>query len=181
MTFSNPKGSAAASARAYTQALLELLGDRRPLDVFPELMPWLESRLRGVSEQALRRPEAPGKWSVVQVVQHLADSDLVMGFRTRMILSEDRPAIMGYDQDQWASLFHYDEASLESALAQLGTLRAANLAVFGRLGPAELERVGLHSERGPESLGHLMKLVAAHDLVHRRQIERVLAAATVSR
>lgn len=174
MTFSNPAGNAAASAPAYVQALLDVLGDRQPLDVLPQLVPWLEQRLSGISQQDLRRPEAPGKWSVVEVVQHLADSELVFGFRARMILSEDRPPLQGYDQDRWASLFRYREVSLESALAQLGVLRAANLALLRGLGPAELERVGIHSERGPESLGHLMKLMAAHDLVHRRQIERVL-------
>jgi len=176
VTFSNPAGSAAASAGAYVQALLGLLGDRRPLDVLPELVPWLERRLPGAPEATLRRPEAPGKWSVIEIVQHLADSDLVFGFRSRMILSEDRPALQGYDQDKWASQFRYGEVSPGSAMAQLRALRDANLAVLGRLGPAELERVGLHSERGPESLGHLMKLMAGHDLVHRRQIERVLAA-----
>lgn len=174
MTFSNPAADATASAKTYVQALLHVLGDRQPLDVLPELMPWLEARLRGVPEQLLRRPEAPGKWSVTEVVQHLADSELVLGFRTRMILSEDWPPLQGYDQDKWASLFRYSEVSYESALAQLGVLRGANLALLRRLGPAELERVGMHSERGPESLGHLMRLMAAHDLVHRRQIERVL-------
>jgi hypothetical protein len=95
--------------------------------------------------------------AATQVVKHLADSELVFGLRARMILAEERPALQGYDQDKWA-----------------------NLAVLRRLGPAELERVGMHSERGPESLGHLMKLMAAHDLVHRRQIERVLSQPPVS-
>jgi hypothetical protein len=172
--FSNPAANAAASAKAYVQALLDLLGDRQPLDVLPELLPWLDARLRGVSEQALRRPEAPDRWSVLQVVQHLADSELVFGFRTRMILSEERPLLQGYDQDKWASLFRYGEVSCPSALAQLGVLRDANLAVLRRLGPADLARVGIHSERGPENLGHLTKLMAAHDLVHRRQVDRIL-------
>ncbi len=174
MTFSNPAASAAADAQSYVRALLDLLGDRQPLDVLPELTAWLTARLRGIPEPALRRPEAPGKWSVAQVVQHLADSELVFGFRSRMILSADRPALQGYDQDRWASLFRYAEVPYETALAQLAVLRDANLAVLRRLGPAELAREGMHSERGPESLGHLMKLMAAHDLVHRRQIERIL-------
>jgi DinB superfamily len=177
VTFSNPAANAAAAATGYVKALLDLLGNRQPLDVLPELMPWLRRRLEGVPDTDLRRPEVPGKWSVVQVIQHLADSELVFGFRARMILTEDRPALQGYDQDRWAAEFRYSEVSAESALAQLGVLRATNLAVLNRLGPAELERVGMHSERGPESLGHLMKLMAAHDLVHRRQIERVLSTA----
>jgi uncharacterized damage-inducible protein DinB len=177
VTFSNPAAAAAAGASAYVKALLEVLGDRRPLEVLPELVPWIEARVRAVSPEALRRPEAPGKWSVTEVVQHLADSELVLGFRTRMILSEESPPLQGYDQDKWASLFRYAEVPLDRALEQLRVLRAANLAVLTRLGPAELAREGMHSERGPESLGHLLRLMAAHDLVHRRQIQRILDAA----
>ena len=97
--------------------------------------------------------------------------------RGRLILSEDRPPIQGFDQDLWAERFRYDDASIEIALAQLRGLRAANLELWRRLSPAELGREMMHSERGPESLGHLLKLMAAHDLVHRRQIDRVLGAA----
>jgi hypothetical protein len=176
MTFSNPAGSATASASAYVRALLELLGPRQPLDVLPELMPWLERRLAGIPEARLRRPEAPGKWSVVAIVQHLADSELILSVR-RLILSEDRPPIRGFDQDLWAERFDYAGASLGPALAQFGVLREANLALWRTLGPAELAREGLHSERGPESLGRLLELMAGHDLVHRRQIDRVLGAA----
>ena len=176
MTFSNPAGGAAASAAAYVRALLEVLGERDPLLVLAELDGWLDRRLSGVSEAALRRAEAPGKWSAADVVQHLADSELVLGFRLRMILTEDRPAIQGYDQDKWAGTLRYPDVPLAEARAQLSALRAANLRVLRRLGPADWERVGLHSERGPESVGHLTKLMGAHDMVHRRQIDRILKA-----
>src|SRR4051812_19106557 len=75
VTFSNPAGNAVAAAGGYVTALLDLLGPREPLGVMAELLPWLEARLPSVSEPSLRKPEAPGKWSAVQVVQHLADSD----------------------------------------------------------------------------------------------------------
>jgi hypothetical protein len=177
MTFANPAGNAATAAPAYVRALLDLLGPREPLEVLPELLPWLDRLLPGIPDGRLRRPEAPGKWSVVAVVQHLADSELILSVRGRLLLSEERPPIRGFDQDLWAERFDYAGASMEIALAQLRALRAANLALWRRLGPAELAREGIHSERGPESLGHLLKLMAAHDLVHRRQIERVLGAA----
>jgi hypothetical protein len=128
----------------------------------------------------LRRPEAPGKWSVIEVIQHLADSELVYGWRTRMILTEDRPAIQGFDQDAWTRTLRYDEMPLDVALGQLGGMRAANLQLWRSLSPAQRARVGVHSERGPESLDLLLHLMGAHDLVHRRQIERGLAAAGVS-
>jgi hypothetical protein len=175
MTFSNPAGNAAAAAAGYVRALLDVLGNRNPLEVLNELVPWLAERTHGLGDATLRRPEAPGKWSIIQVVQHLADSELVFGFRLRMILTEDRPHLQGYDQDRWARDLGYHDVPLDLALRQLRGLRIPNLRLARTLSPQQLERVGLHSERGPESAAHLLKLMAAHDLVHRRQIERIHA------
>lgn len=176
MSFSNPAPQAAAAAPAYVRALLDLLGAREPLDVLPDLVPWIETRLRGLSDRVLRRAEAPGKWSVIEVLQHLADTEMVYAVRGRLVLSEDRPPLQAYDQDRWAALFNYREAATELALAQLSALRAANLALWRTVGPEGRARVGLHSERGEESLDLMLRMMAAHDLVHRRQIERILAA-----
>ena|SRR5215210_680326 len=177
MTFSNPAGvAAAASASAYTRAVLEVLGGRDSVDVLSEFMPWIDGRISRVDPKTLRVPEAPGKWSVIEVLQHLADSDLVFGFRLRMILTEDRPPIQAYDQDAWVRILAYRDVQLELAMDQLRSLRAANIHVLRQLSPGQLERVGLHSERGPETAGFLLRLMAGHDLVHRRQIDRILAA-----
>jgi hypothetical protein len=111
------------------------------------------------------------------VIQHLADSDLVAAYRIKMILSEERPSLPGYDQDRWASESQYAEIPLALALDQLRSLRAANLHLWSRLTPQQLARVGLHAERGPESAGHLLRLMGAHDLVHRRQVDRILSSA----
>lgn len=176
MTFSNPAGNAVAAASGYVRALLEVLGNRDPLEVLTELVPWLSERTQGVGDAVLRKPEAPGKWSVVQVIQHLADSELVFGFRIRMILTADRPPLQGFDQDLWARELGYKDAQLDMALDQLRGLRIPNLRLVKSLSVRQLDRVGIHSERGPESASHLLKLMAAHDLVHRRQIERILGA-----
>ena len=177
MTFSNPAGHAAAAASGYVRALLDLLGSREPIDVLQELLPWLRGRLGQVDDATLRRPERPGKWSVVEVVQHLADSDLVMGFRIRMVLASDRPALQGYDQDRWVSELRYREVPLGTALHQLAGLREGNLALARNLTPAQLERIGRHSERGEESVALMLRLMAGHDLVHRRQMDRILEVA----
>ena len=177
MTFSNPAGAAAAAtASVYTRALLDVLGSRDPVDVLSELMPWIAERIGRVDQRVLRVPEAPGKWSVIEVLQHLADSDLVFGFRLRMILTEDKPPLQGYDQDAWARTLKYRDVQLDVAMEQLRGLRSANVHVLRQLSPGQLERVGLHSERGPESAGFLLRLMAGHDLVHRRQVDRILAA-----
>jgi hypothetical protein len=174
-TFSNPAGNAPAAAKAYTKALLDVLGAREPLSVMAELVPWVEQRVAALDDATLRRPEKPGKWSVLEVVQHLADTELVYGYRVRMILTQDTPPIPGYDQDVWAKAFHYRDLPLAETLAQLRALRPANLRLYRSLDPTQLRRAGLHSERGPESVEHIMRMIAAHDLVHRRQIERIIA------
>ena len=177
MTFANPAGVAAAAAQTYVRALLDLLGDQDPLEIAAKQLPWLERRTAGLDEAMLRRPEAPGKWSAIEVIQHLADTEVVLAWRTRQVLTVDQPLIQGYDQDAWARTLGYATMPLDVTLAQLRGVRAANLRLWGSLTPAERARVGLHSERGPESLDLLIRLMGAHDLVHRRQIDRVLTAA----
>jgi DinB superfamily len=180
MTFANPADNAAAAAAGYTRAILEVLGNRDPLIVAGELIPWLERRTAGLDDAILRRPEAPGKWSALEVVQHLADTEVVYAWRTRQILTLDQPAIQGYDQDAWARVLSYGAADLSVALGQLRGVRTANLALWRSLTPAQLARVGVHSERGPESLDLIIRMMGGHDLVHRRQIDRVLSAAGVA-
>ena len=174
MTFANPAGSAAAAAAGYVRALLDLLGSQDPLAVLGEQLPWLERRTAGLDEAELRRAERPGKWSVIEVIQHLADAELVTSFRTRMVLIEDEPELQGYDQDRWATGLRYVEVPLDLALAQLRGLRAANLRLWRTLTPEQRQRTGLHSERGPESVDLIIRMMAGHDLVHRRQIDRIL-------
>jgi hypothetical protein len=174
MTFSNLTGSDPAATATYVQALLDLLGERDPIEVLGELIPWLDDRLSDLTEVTLRRPERPGKWSVIEVIQHLADSELVVAFRTRMVLSQDRPVLQAYDQDRWAREFGYRAVELPQALNQLRGLRSADVHLWKQLTPVQLRREGMHTERGAESVAQLIRLIAAHDLVHRRQINRIL-------
>lgn len=169
----NPTPSATA---AYTAALLDLLGDRDPIKVMQGLLPALRAATDGLSDEALRRPEAPGKWSILEVIQHLADSELVYGYRLRAIVAEDDPAIAGYDQNKWAERLRYNDENLADALDELAVLRRRNLRFLERLRDDEWERAGLHSERGRESVRRVARLLAAHDLAHLRQIERIKRA-----
>jgi hypothetical protein len=110
------------------------------------------------------------------VVQHLADSELVGAFRFRMVLAHEAPALPGYDQDLWAQRLSYHDSDVATALQEFSTLRQANLRLLRRATPEDLRRVMRHSERGEEPLGHMIKLYAAHDLVHLRQIARIRQA-----
>ncbi|MFZ5625312.1 MAG: DinB family protein [Gemmatimonadota bacterium] len=165
-----------SSDPGYVQDVIARLGDRHPLEVFSVTPAWIEARVIGLDDAILRRPEAPGKWSVIEVVQHLADTEVVFAWRTRVVLEQDNPPIHGFDENRWAELFHYRDADLGAALRQFRALREANLRLWRTLTPTDLARAGVHSERGPETLDLMMRLWAGHDIVHRGQIERVLGA-----
>jgi hypothetical protein len=174
--FTNPAQGAIGQAAAYTRAILELLGDREPMTILRETPTLISRSIAGFSTEQLRRPEGPGKWSIVQVLQHLADSELVGAWRFRLILAHDRPSITGYDQDLWADRLHYEDAEPAAAIELFRAVRQANLRLFERASPTDLKRVGVHSERGEESVEHLRRMYAGHDLLHLRQIERIKGA-----
>jgi len=174
--FTNSASGAADQAAAYTAALLDLLGTRDPLAVLRDMPAALTRAIAGLSPEQLRQPERQGKWSIAQVLQHLADAELAVAWRYRLILSQDRPPLTGYDQDLWAKHLHYEQANPADALEQFGALRRANVRILERASAADLTRVGLHSERGEESIEHIRKLTAGHDLLHLRQIDRIKSA-----
>ena len=171
--FSNPASGAKDAGVEYRNALLELLGDRDPFEVWAELPDAIDRLVAGLAESDARRPERPGKWSILQILQHLCDSEVVYGYRVRLTVAEESPPILGYDQDRWATRLHYPEETLSDSIADLRTLRHRNLRFVRRLSDEELDRAGLHNERGPESVRLTIRMLAAHDLLHRRQIERV--------
>lgn len=172
--FTNPASGAAEQARAYVAAILELLGDRDPNDVLRSTVGAIKRIVDGLSLDQLTELEALGKWSMRHVIQHLADSDLVWGFRLRMVLAHDRPTLAGYDQDLWADRLGYTVADPHQALRDFEYLRSLNLRLLSRLSDGDLDRVSVHEERGEESVRHMIRLYAGHDLLHLRQINRIL-------
>src|SRR4051794_6137152 len=160
----------------YAQGLLDRLGDRDPLAVMEAALTEVPAFFAGLDDATIRKPEKPGKWSMIEVAHHLADSDMVVGVRVRMIVAQDRPPIVAYDQESWVEKLRYRDAALADVLAQFTVLRAANLRLARQLTPADLARYGVHSERGGESAGYLLRLVAGHDIVHLAQLARIRAA-----
>ena len=172
--FTNPSGGSAEQAAAYTRAVLELVAEDDPLDILRGTPAALRGLVRGRSEAELSRPEASGKWSVRHVVRHLADSEVVWGWRLRLALAEDRPPLTGYDQDAWADRLGYGDADVAASIEELEVLRRGHLRLLERATSADLARVAVHAERGEESVGHMARLYAGHDRLHLRQIARIL-------
>jgi len=173
--FTNSASRSVDEAKDYTAAILDLLGTRDPMDVLPRTPDAVREAIAGLSETQLSQREAPGKWSIRHVVRHLADGDLVWGWRMRMVLAHDRPTITGYDQDLWADRLHYGEADVSLALDDFSVLRRSNLRLLAAASAADMQRVGVHAERGEESVAHMIKMYAGHDLLHLAQVERIRA------
>jgi hypothetical protein len=174
--FTNSASRSIEQARVYTAAILDLLGTRDPMDVLERTVDAMRSAIAGVSDTHLSQLESPGKWSLRHVVQHLADSELVWGYRLRLVLAQERPPLTGYDQDLWSERLHYERAAIGEALDLFAVLRRSNLRLLVDASPDDLQRVGLHAERGEESVGHMIRMYAGHDLLHLRQLARIREA-----
>ena len=174
--FTNPADAAPDAAAGYIAAVLDVLGSRDPRTVLAATAGELRTLSRDVAPADLCRPEAPGRWSVGEVLAHLADSELVWAFRLRMVLGQERPSLAGYDQDAWAGRFSYSKVDPQDSVDRFDFVRTWNLALLDAIPDEDLDRVGVHAERGDESVRHMIRLYAGHDLVHLAQIRRILAS-----
>jgi len=156
---------------SYRARLLGLLGDRDPVEALEANAARVEAVARKLGEAGLSRSYGPGKWTGRQVLAHLADAEVATGFRVRQVLSEDEHRIQGWDEGSWAR--RYADVDAESALGSYRALRRWNLALLRGLSKADLERQAVHPERGAETLGEMVRLLAGHDLNHLGQLERL--------
>ena len=164
------------TVQQYTARILGLVAEQDPFAVQKATVKALPALVKGMSAARLRRAPAPGRWSVSQIVAHLADAEVVHAYRLRMILSRNRTEIQAYDQNLWAETGQYADVRLADALELFLTLRRANLRLVGRLTSAQRLRYGVHQERGRESIHRLEQMYAGHDLNHLAQIRGILGA-----
>jgi hypothetical protein len=130
--------------------------------------------LSGLDTAALRRRPDPAEWSPLQVVCHLADAEMVYGVRFRLILTGDRPWLSAYDQEAWAERLTDNEPEVKDVVNRWRVTRDANIRLLASLQPAEWERVGMHAERGEESMVDVANVLADHDRAHLDQLRRLL-------
>ena len=161
---------------AYVRHMLALVGDRDPVALLEAGPGALAEAAAGLSEADARRRPDGGGWSPLQVLRHVADSEVVYGYRLRLIAAADRPAIPGYDQDAWADALHYHHGTVADALQDHADARRATVRWLRALDGRQWDRVGLHSERGAETIRQTATLLAAHDLAHADQLARTRAA-----
>ena len=162
------------TARQYIERLLGNLGTREPLDVLRSTGDSIAALTRSRSRDDLQWTPSPSRWSAAAIVAHLADVEIVSSYRIRMILASPGVAIQAFDQNAWASAFDYQNQDPATAVALFRPLREAWLALVHQGGEACLDRYGVHAERGKETVRHLLRLYAGHDVNHLEQIARIL-------
>ena len=158
----------------YTQRMMKNTEGTQPLTVQAATPKKLERLVKGVPASKLRKRPAPDKWSVAEILAHLADAEIVGGFRMRLILGAPGAPIAAFDQDSWVTSGHYAKRDPKKSVEQFRVLREANIALLKSLSREQWKHCGVHSERGQESIEHMVRMFAGHDLNHLRQIEAIL-------
>ena len=122
-----------------------------------------------ISPDELDVKPGPERWSVRDIIHHLADSEMIAAARLRFLLAQDRPTIQGYDQDEFARRLYYDRPH-EVSLELFRVVRQSTVEILDRLTPAEWVREGTHTEAGPYGVEAWLRTYAEHAHKHARQI-----------
>jgi hypothetical protein len=158
----------------YTQRVNGYVEGKQPLAVQAATAKKLERLIKGVTASKLKKRPAPDKWSVSEILAHLADTEIVGSFRMRLILGAPGTPIVAFDQDAWVTSGHYGKRDPRKCVEQFRVQREANLALLKSLTPEQWKQYGMHSERGQESVEHIVKMFAGHDVNHLLQIQKIL-------
>jgi DinB superfamily len=147
---------------------------RDPIVMQGEAPGLLAELIAGIPVQKLTARPAPGKWSVCEILAHLAEDELTSTWRYRQMIENPGTALSGFDQDLWAQLGDYNAWPPEDALQMFCLLRQANLRTLTKLTPDQWDCHGIHAERGPMTVRALARHMAGHDHNHINQIRCIL-------
>lgn len=162
------------TAQQYIQRILGFVEGKEPLRVQQETPKKLQKLIKPLSKAQLTRQPEPGKWSIAQILAHLADAELVGGWRMRSILGSNGISLQAFDQDAWAETFAYSRRDPKASLETFRALRENNLSMLKALPRNLWENYGMHQERGKETITHIVRMFAGHDLNHLAQVEKIV-------
>jgi uncharacterized damage-inducible protein DinB len=162
------------TVQQYTQRIMANAEGQDPIKVQSATNKKIARLIKGVPTAKLRKRPAPDKWSVAEIVAHLADVEIAIGWRLRFILGAPGTPVQAYDQNAWVIAGHYEKRDPRKSIELHRVVREANLALLKSLSPEQWKHYGQHAERGQESIEHMVRMVAGHDINHLGQIERIL-------
>lgn len=167
----------AETAQEYIARILGNAEGQEGLAVLGQTSGRLKTLLDSAPPEKWRARPAPGRWSAAEVLAHLADCEIVTGWRVRSILASNGTPLQAFDQDAWASAFKYGEIDPAESLQTFTAARASLMSLLARVDPSRHTHHGMHAERGKETIAHLMQLYAGHDINHLKQIEALVGSA----
>jgi hypothetical protein len=159
----------------YTQRILGYIEGKKPMEILAASPRQIARLVKGVSRKKLSLRPAPDKWSVTEILAHLADSELVYGFRIRIILEGSGTPIQGIDQDAWARFSDYATHDPVLSLEAFRITRERIVHLLKSLPRASWDSYGMHSERGKETVTRVVEMLAGHDINHVMQIKERLS------
>ena len=160
----------------YTQRILGYLEGNQPMDILSTYPRKIAKLVKGISKKKLAKRPAADKWSVTEILAHLADAEIVHGFRIRLILGASGTPIQGFDQDEWAKFSNYAAHDPNLSLEAYRLNRERLLLLLQGLPKEAWDRYGMHSERGKETVTRVTEMMAGHDINHFKAIRGILKA-----
>lgn len=163
------------TAQQYIARILGYVEGQDPLKVQRNTPAKLKKLIQDLSPKQMKWKPAPAKWSIAEVLAHLSDTEIVGSWRMRSALGSSGITIQPFDQNVWASLFQYGKRDPHQALEVFRVLRENNLTLLKGLPRESWDNYGMHAERGKETIAHIARMFAGHDLNHVEQVERIVA------
>jgi uncharacterized damage-inducible protein DinB len=161
------------TAQEYIQRTLGYIEGQDALKVQRTTAVRLKKAIHGLSPKQLKWNPEPGRWSIAEILAHLADTEIVAGWRMRSVLGGNGTSIQPFDQNAWAAAFQYNRRDAKRSLQFFRILRENNLDMLKEISPESWDNYGMHLERGKETLAHLTRMFAGHDVNHALQVERI--------
>lgn len=158
----------------YLDRIRSAAAGENPIAAQRESLDELALLVKDVAEDRLKRRPQPNKWSVVEIVAHLAEDELVTSWRYRQMIETPGCALAGFDQELWQRLGRYETWSMDEALSMFRSLRQSNLRMLEKLSAEQWDAFGVHAERGRISVRDLAAHMTGHDRNHLEQIRRIL-------
>jgi hypothetical protein len=158
----------------YTQRILGYLEGVSPLDVLSTTPRKVAALIKGVTRKTLGRRPGPESWSVTEILAHLADVEIVQGFRIRLVLGSSGTVIQGFDQDIWARYSEYAKHDPALSMEAWKSNRERTVRLLKALPEESWNNYGMHSERGKETVLRITEMTAGHDINHLKAIRKIL-------
>jgi DinB superfamily len=158
----------------YTKRILSYVQGKETLKVLASTSKQISSLLKGVRKTKLIKRPVEDKWSIAEILGHIADTEIVCSFRIRLILGSNGAPIQGFDQDVWAQYSNYKKQDPAVSLEAYRVNRLRNIHLLKSLPREMWDYYGMHSERGKETVTRVTEMLAGHDINHLNQIRLII-------